>query len=146
MNVVYDFESGIAAVEPIKNPISGVWQGTRVRAASLKDGSLLWNETFDDETNFSPMCVIADHGKVAFSTMNGYWIALKLTDGSLVWKSEKMDYPWDACGFGAYASASAYGLFYRFGYSGVYAFDWEAGKIVWKFEAPAEYPYENAVY
>jgi len=57
-----------------------------------------------------------------------------------------MDYPWDACGFGAYASASAYGLFYRFGYSGVYAFDWEAGKIVWKFEAPAEYPYENAVY
>ena len=142
-NVCYDFESGIAvAVESLKDSVSGVWIGTRARAASLKDGRLLWDKTFE-ETNFSPMCVVADHGKVAFLTNEGYWIALRLTDGKIVWKSDRMDYPWDACGFGGYAVSSAYGLFYRFGYSGVYAFDWETGKIVWKFEAPAEYPYET---
>ena len=62
--------------------------------------------------------------------------------GKLLWKSETLDYPWDTQGFGAYAIASAYGMFYRFGYSGIYAIDWETGKIVWKYEAPAN-PFET---
>jgi hypothetical protein len=67
--------------------------------------------------------------------------------GNLLWKSEVMDFPWDNTGFGAYSTASAYGMFFRFAYSGVYAFDWDTGKIVWKYEAPAfseyETPYTN---
>ena len=74
--------------------------------------------------------------------------ALIEATGKLLWKSEQMDYPWDVPGFGAYSTASAYGMFFRFAYSGVYAFDWDTGKIVWKYEAPAfseyETPYTNA--
>jgi hypothetical protein len=140
--VAYDFEAGIAAaVDVLTPPGFGAWYGTRLRAASLKTGALLWNKTVE-ETNYSPMCALADHGKVAFLTMSGYWLAYDLYSGNLAWKSDVMDYPWDACGFGAYATASAYGLFYRNAYSGVYAFNWTNGKIVWKFEAPAN-PYET---
>jgi outer membrane protein assembly factor BamB len=53
-----------------------------------------------------------------------------------------MDYPWDAAGFGGYSVQSAYGLLYRQAYSGIYAFDWDTGKIVWKYEAPSD-PYET---
>jgi outer membrane protein assembly factor BamB len=59
-----------------------------------------------------------------------------------------MDYPWDAPAFGAYDVGSAYGMIFRSAYSGVYAFDWNTGKIVWKFEAPVpaafETPYINS--
>jgi len=141
--VCYDFEAGIAAaVDVLKNPDTGAWYGTKIRAVRLKNGQSLWNLTLPNETSYSPMCSLADHGKVAFLTMNGYWLAYNLADGSFAWKSDRMDYPWDATGFGAYATASAYGLFYRNAYSGVYAFNWTNGKIVWKFEAPAN-PYET---
>jgi len=144
--VAYDFESGMAAgVNVLSNPNTGAWLGTEIKAARLRDGKSLWNKTLPADrnyTNYSPMCVVADHGKIAFLTMGGNWLAYNLADGSLAWQSETMDYPWDACGFGAYATASAYGLFYRFAYSGVYAFNWTNGKIVWKFEAPAN-PYET---
>lgn len=141
--VAYDFEAGIAAaVDVLTPPGTGIWSGTRIRAASLKTGALLWDQTVDD-TNYSPMCALADHGKVAFLTMGGYWLAYNLNDGSFAWKSDVMDYPWDAPGFGAYSTASAYGLFYRNAYSGVYAFDWTDGKIVWKFEAKAPYDFET---
>jgi len=141
--VAYDFEAGIAAAVDVQTPPgTGIWHGTSIRAVSLKTGASLWNKTVED-TNYSPMCALADHGKVAFLTMGGYWLAYNLNDGSLAWKSDVMDYPWDATGFGAYASASAYGLFYRNAYSGVYAFNWTNGKIVWKFSANAPYEYET---
>ena len=44
-----------------------------------------------------------------------------------------MDYPWSSASFGAYALQSAYGLLFREAYDGVYAFDWETGKIAWKY-------------
>jgi hypothetical protein len=34
-------------------------------------------------------------------------------------------------------------MFYRAAYSGIYAFDWKTGKIVWKYEAPAISPFET---
>jgi hypothetical protein len=140
---IYDFEAGIGAVvDPITPDGAGIWSGTRVRVADMKTGDLLWDKTVE-ETNYSPMCALADHGKVAFLTMDGYWMAFNVNDGSLAWKSDVMDYPWDAPGFGAYASASAYGLFYRNAYSGVYAFDWDDGSIVWKFEAKTPHQFET---
>jgi hypothetical protein len=54
-----------------------------------------------------------------------------------------MDYPWDEPGFGAYTIASAYGMFYRGGYGGVYAFDWDTGEIVWKYKQTALSQYET---
>jgi hypothetical protein len=69
-------------------------------------------------------------------------LAYNLNNGNQAWKSDVMDYPWDDAGFGAYSVASAYGLLIRNAYSGVYAFNWTNGKIVWKFKAPAN-PYET---
>jgi outer membrane protein assembly factor BamB len=54
-----------------------------------------------------------------------------------------MDYPWGATSFGAYAIQSAYGMFFRQSYDGVYAFDWDTGKIVWKYTAPAYAAFES---
>jgi outer membrane protein assembly factor BamB len=68
-------------------------------------------------------------------------MAFNLNDGSLAWKSELTDYPW-GCWWG-YTVASAYGNVYGLAYDGVYAFDWDNGKINWKYEAPVEFPYET---
>jgi hypothetical protein len=142
LGTTWDLEAGIAVTtNPITPPAMGSWYGTNAYAASLTTGQQLWNKTYD-ETLYSSAATCADHGKAAFPTMNGYMLAINLADGNVAWKSEKEDYPWDAPGFGTYGSASAYGLLYRFAYSGVYAFDWNTGKIVWKYEAPTN-PYET---
>ena len=54
-----------------------------------------------------------------------------------------MEYPWGAPSFGAYAIQSAYGMFFRESYDGVYAFNWTNGKIVWKYVAPAYAAFES---
>lgn len=142
LGTTWDLEAGIAVTtNPITPVASGAWYGTNVYAASLKTGAQLWNKTFE-ETIYSSASTVADHGKVAIPTMNGYWLGLNLNDGSVAWKSDLLDYPWDSPGFGSYGVASAYGLFYRFAYSGIYAHDWATGKEVWKYEAPAN-PYET---
>jgi hypothetical protein len=135
-----DYEAGVA-VSVSGITIGGAYVGMSVRAASLKKGTEIWNKTIN-EPIFSGSCIVADHGKVAILTARGHFIALNLNDGSLAWTSDKMDYPWDASGFGAYDIASAYGLIYRCAYSGVYAFNWTNGKIAWKYEAQALSPYE----
>ncbi len=54
-----------------------------------------------------------------------------------------MEYPWGEASFGGYAIESAYGMFYRQSYDGIYAFDWDTGDIVWKYEDPASSVYET---
>ncbi|MGB9960234.1 MAG: PQQ-binding-like beta-propeller repeat protein [Candidatus Bathyarchaeales archaeon] len=135
-----DYAVGIA-VSVSGITIGGAYVGMSVRAASLKTGTEIWNKTIN-EPIFSGSCIVADNGKVAILTARGHFIALNLNDGSLAWTSDKMDYPWDESGFGAYDIASAYGLIYRCAYSGVYAFNWTNGKIAWKYEAQALAPYE----
>ncbi len=142
LGTTWDMEAGIAvSTNPITPAAVGAWSGTSVQAASLITGAQLWNQTYE-ETIYSSASTVADHGKVAIITMDGYWLGLNLNDGSVAWRSDKLDYPWDQPGFGSYGVASAYGLFYRFAYSGVYAHDWATGKEVWKYEAPAN-PYET---
>ena len=133
-----------ASVESIINPAAGVDTGTVVRGYDLKTGKELWNVTLVNESMYvGASCAIADHGKVAVLFKGGYFKAWDLKTGKLVWKSEVMDYPWGEASFGAYTLQSAYGLLYRQSYDGVYAFDWETGKIVWKYVAPAKYPFET---
>jgi hypothetical protein len=142
LGTTWDLEAGIAVTtNPITPAAVGAWSGTSVQAASLITGAQLWNKTYE-ETIYSSASTVADHGKVAIITMSGYWLGLNLNDGSVAWKSEALDYPWDSPGFGSYGVASAYGLFYRFAYSGVYAHYWDTGKEAWKYEAPAN-PYET---
>jgi outer membrane protein assembly factor BamB len=140
-----DYNVGIGAtVSSISHPtIQGPYQ-IGINAYDLYTGAEIWNTTIDDETPYTGGTAVADHGKVAVLTKNGYWLAYDLKTGNQAWKSETMDYPWDECSFGAYEVQSAYGLFYRQGYGGVYAFDWDDGSIAWKYRAPAvqfESPY-----
>jgi hypothetical protein len=116
--------------------------GNTTQGFNLLTGVSLWNATFSEPT-FSGSCTIADHGKIAVLTDKGYWLAWDLYSGQLAWKSEEMTYPWGTTSFGAYSVQSAYGLLYREGYDGIYAFNWNDGKIVWKYKAPAASTYET---
>jgi hypothetical protein len=126
---------------------SGAWIGFTVVGYDLLTGAQLWNDTVD-EFYFSTGSALADHGKFAIDTMNGYWLAWDLRTGKLAWKSETMDYPWDESGWGSYGVQSAYGLIYWSAYTALYAFDWETGEIAWKFQyasVPYETPYDGYV-
>jgi hypothetical protein len=109
----------------------------------LKTGAEVWTKTYDVPPFDAMQAYCADHGKIAVALMDGTYTAWDLKTGNLAWKSDTMDYPWDATGFGSYGAASAYGLLYRCCYSGIYAFDWDNGKLVWKYEAESPYPYET---
>ena len=139
---VYDFESNVAIWSiGIVTSAAGALDGTWIRAADLTTGAELWNITVPD-TRYSSASILADHGKLVQLMQNGYWMCWDLRTGKFLWKSEIMDYPWGAPSFGAYAAQSAYGLFYRQSYDGVYAFNWTNGKIVWHFQAPSA-PFET---
>jgi outer membrane protein assembly factor BamB len=130
---VADYNAGVAVyANPNTPPEMGAWYGTSIMAASLKTGQLLWNIT-DADTLYSPMCVVADHGKVAMAMMNRHWNAYDLLTGEKAWESELTGYPWGT--WWAYSVASAYGLLYGRSYDGVYAFDWDDGHIVWHYSA-----------
>ena len=133
---------------------SGIRYGTRIKAFDLITGVELWDKNWFNSI-YHPSASIAYNGKIAVLTQDqettnggGYYMCLDQRTGNLLWTSEQMDYPWDLPGFGAYSIACAYGMFFRFGYSGIYAFDWDDGSIVWKYEgeafAPYETPYVNA--
>ncbi len=144
-----DFTAGIAAT--FGRGLIG-YDGTtpemRLVTVDIKTGAVIVNKTIaqaggQDFMGYSGSCDIADKGMYAFLNAWGEFVALDLRTGAIRWTSEKMDAPWDANSFGAYDTTSAYGMFYRDGYSGLYAFDWDTGKIVWKYEAPAVSPFET---
>jgi hypothetical protein len=140
-----DFNVGIASlVTRVTEAGSGIYWGINVSAASLITGQLLpWSVKITDETTYSGSCATSDHGKVAFLTQTGVWMAYDLQTGKLAWKSERMAYPYGAPSFGAYAVQSAYGMLFRQSYDGVYAFNWTNGKIVWKYAATAPASFES---
>jgi hypothetical protein len=144
---MYDLESGYGATySSINPPAMGATYGTRVYGYNLLTGEELWNVELPTEGMFSGSCAAADHGKVAILFKGGYFKCWDLESGDLEWTSEHMDYPWGEASFGAYSIQSAYGMFYRQAYDGVYAFNWTNGKIVWHYTAPAnpyETPYRN---
>jgi hypothetical protein len=137
-----DWNVGLGAtVSSITPEATAVPTQTLIRGYNLITGEELWNTTVN-EAQYSGACAATDHGKVAVLMKNGYYVAYDLSTGNSAWTSEKMDYPWGESSFGAYAIQSAYGLFYRQAYDGVYAFNWADGTIAWKYEAPAV-PFET---
>ena len=141
-----DYGRGVSVITS-KSFASGAPNMTTVRAASLTTGQQLW-EVALNEWEYSTNTQYVDHGKFAMLSEQGYFIALDLYSGSVAWKSERFDYPWDEPGFGGYNVLSAYGLLYRNAYTGIYAFNWTNGKLAWKYTSPAaatyETPYVNA--
>jgi hypothetical protein len=121
----------------------GAYTGITISGFNLWTGASLWNWTDKEVTQYSGSCNVADHGKIAVLTQQGYYIALDLATGKVAWKGEKMLYPWGSTAFGAYAVQSAYGMIFRQSYDAVYAFNWTDGSIVWRYEAPAFSMYET---
>jgi hypothetical protein len=128
---------------------TGIRLGYRLLGVSLTTGQLIYNKTYADEPftaaqlPYSQSCHVANNGKLAILMRKGYYNIHNALTGELMYKTETGDYPWDEPGFSAYTQASAYGLIYRLGYGGVYAYDWETGKEVWKYSAIAFSPYET---
>ena len=136
-----DYNVGVSVLTA-KNFVAGAPNKTDVMAASVKTGQQLWRVSLD-EWEYSTACDYADHGKFAMLSEQGYFIALDLNTGSVAWKSDRFDYPWDEPGFGGYNALSAYGLLYRNAYTGIYAFNWTNGKLAWKYTSPAGATYET---
>jgi hypothetical protein len=139
-----DFNAGIASlVTRTIEAGSGIYWGTNISAASLITGQVLWTASIPTEATYSGSCVVSDHGKTAFLTQNGDWMVYDLQTGKLAYRTEKMAYPYGEPSFGAYAVQSAYGMFFRQSYDGVYAFNWTNGKIVWKYVSNALAHFES---
>jgi len=122
--------------------VAGVYMGMNLTGFNAWTGQTLWSKIINEPV-YSGSCDIVDHGLLAVLSDRGYYVATDLATGNQAWVSEKMHYPWTSTGFGAYSAMSAYGMFYRESYDGVYAFNWTNGKIVWKYEAPTGSPYET---
>jgi hypothetical protein len=137
---VVDYEAGVAVVTQGITPSStGVSYGQRIMGASITTGQLLWNVTTDItlgyEGFFSGSTSIADHGKYAVRLNDGYWHAWDLRTGERLWKSELSSQPWGI--WGIYGVSSAYGLLIYPQYDGLVAYDWDDGKVVWRYKYPA---------
>ena len=149
-----DFTAGIAAsFGRGLIGFTGTTTEQRLVTVSLTTGQVLVNKTIapadsEEFMGYSGASDVCDHGIYAFLTAWGQFKGLDIRTGNIVWTTPKMDAPWDCNGFGAYDTTSAYGMFYRAAYSGIYAFNWTNGALVWKYEAPAvssfETPYIDA--
>ena len=131
-----DWTSGYgASVSGIS--VGDAYVGETLRGYDLLTGNLLWTKNIS-EPMYSMMCDLVDHGKLATLSAHGYYVCFDLKTGEQLWTGDKMDYPWSSSGFGAYSALSAYGMIIREAMDGIYAFDWDTGKQVWKYEAPAK--------
>ena len=142
---IVDYETGIAVnTEGITPSSTGVAYGQRIMAASMRTGALLWNITTDvtkgAEGFFSGSTRIADHGKFAVLLNDGHFHCWNLQSGQKLWVSELSSHPWGI--WGIYGISSAYGLLIYPQYDGVVAYDWDDGKIVWRYQYIAQFPYE----
>jgi len=122
--------------------VDGTRTGQNVTGFNLATGVQLWTVNVS-EAQYSGSCSIADQGKVAILSMYGKYVALNLADGRVAWTSPTMNYPWGATAFGVYGIASAYGLLFRPGYDGLYAFNWSTGEIQWFCPRYAKAPFEG---
>ena len=128
---------------------TGIRLGYRLIGVSLTTGKVLYNLTYADEPYnadqlpYSQSCHVGNNGKLAILMRKGFYNIHNDLTGALLYKTDVGNYPWDEPGFSAYTQASAYGMIYRLGYGGVYAYDWQTGKEVWKYSAIAFSPYET---
>ena len=143
---VVDYEAGIAVNTQGVTPNStGVAYAQRLIGCSIATGQVIWNVSTDVTLGyqgfFSGSTQIADHGKYAVRLNDGHWHCWDLRTGQKLWKSELSSHPWGI--WGVYGESSAYGLLIYPQYDGVVAYDWDTGKVVWRYNYTAQYPYET---
>jgi hypothetical protein len=144
-----DFDAGIAVICD-RDPVYAIqWcLGIYMRSADLYRGTELWSYVTNDtlhETLANPSCPVADRGKIAFAAAGRHWTCFDARSGKKLWESELTDYPW-GCWF-AYATSTydfneSKGAIIACTYNGLYAIDWDDGKILWHYSSP-EVPFES---
>jgi outer membrane protein assembly factor BamB len=118
----------------------------------LNTGSVLYDIGSNDTVHDSAQSLsspVADRGKFAMAMQNLHWNCWDARSGKKLWESELTDYPWG--NWWPYATASydfneSKGAIITGCYAGVYAFDWDTGKILWHYadpDVPFESPYGN---
>jgi hypothetical protein len=121
----------------------GAPYGVRVMGYDLKTGQLICNFT-DTHCPYTTSQTVVDHGKIACLMLDGYFVAYDLRQGKLAWVSTQTygtgGYPWGI--WGAYSSASYGGNAILCEYDGVYAINWDTGKISWVYRDP-NVPFET---
>jgi hypothetical protein len=137
-----DWEAGVwGSLQTLS--YQGAPYGVRVMGYSIKTGQLICNFT-DTHCPYTTSQTVVDHGKIACLMLDGYVVAYDLLQGKLAWVSEQTyktgGYPWGI--WGAYSSASYGGNAILCEYDGVYAFDWDTGKISWVYKDPC-IPFET---
>ncbi len=140
-----DWNVGLGATISSFN-IGGLYVGQNITGIDLYTGRTLWTK-YIEEPQYSASACLADHGKLAVLSANGYFLCFDLKTGNQVWQTRTLNSPWDATGFGAYATLSAYGQFYWSAQSAMYAVDWATGEINWMYEKespPFETPYTGS--
>ncbi len=141
-----DYGAGIGVAATNFNTIEyGGWWGLSLPVYNLWTGASIMNiSSPHPDTSYSMLCTCVDHGKVAEVTQDGHVKAWDRATGRLAW-DYAMQSPWSATGWGVYGVASAYGMFFRPAYDGLYAINWTDGKLVWftprYSEAAFESPY-----
>jgi hypothetical protein len=125
--------------------------GYNITAVDLKTGAVSYALSVNDTSVGEPLggsTWVCDRGRVAAS-FGRHWVCWDARTGKQLWQSESADYPWGV--FWAYTVASydfneSKGAIIGCSYDGVYAFDWDNGKILWRYSSPMppfEDPYGN---
>jgi outer membrane protein assembly factor BamB len=157
LGTVWDYDAGLSYVPITANTFFETTMGSPAvnwvighytRAVSLTTGQVLWTDVSLDTVNENVQgsCRVADRGKVALVCEQRHVICWDGRTGKKLWTSELADYPWG--NFWAYSTPASYdfneskGAIIATGYSGIYAFDWDNGKILWHYQAPIP-PFED---
>jgi outer membrane protein assembly factor BamB len=87
-----------------------------------------------------------NRGKIAFGAHGMVWSCWDARTGRKLWTSEQSEYPWGA--WWPYSTASYdisedQSAIITLTYEGVYAIDWDDGKILWHYKDPNSVPFEN---
>jgi len=145
-----DWQGGVFGSITTINPSPQAPTGIRVLGYSLQTGLLISNFT-DTYVPYQTGCTSVDHGKIACLMQDGIVVAYDLQKGTRAWISQQTysagengGWPWGI--WGSYSSASYGGNYLVFLYDGIYAFNWDTGKISWVYKAPSvafETPYSG---
>ena len=148
-----DYDAGISASvnfnvffgSPLSGP-SNFCLGSTITSVDLYTGAVLFTFVSNDSlrNNYTPTNIV-NRGKIAFANFNRQWSCFDGRTGHKLWESEQTNYPWG--NWWAYNTASydfneSKSAIIGSSYDGIYAIDWDTGKIIWHYSSPMP-PFES---
>jgi hypothetical protein len=147
--MAYDLDAGIALYCWWASPPGPHWCiGHEIQAIDLKTGAVLWYSMNNDTVteNLQGSAYIANRGKFAIGTHGMVWTCWDARTGKKLWTSEKAAYPWGSWwpyNMASYDFNESKSAIITSTYEGVYAIDWDTGKILWHYVDANSVPFEN---